>query len=52
MKKYTLDMKKFLLQANWKHMDFGIVANFFSDKDWYVTEDMLSENAVDTSETK
>lgn len=45
--KYKLNTKKMLLQANWKHEDFGTVAKFLG-WDWYVDDSMLEEiNIVD-----
>lgn len=43
MKKYKLNIKSFLKQANWSHENFGIIAKFFNTNDWIITEDMLEE---------
>lgn len=37
-------MKMFLLNANWQHPDFAIVAKFFTGvHEWYVDDGMLEE---------
>ncbi len=33
-KKYKIDLKQLLKEANWKHPDFGVIARFFDSEAW------------------
>lgn len=50
MKKYKLDIRQFLIQSNWGHPDFGVVAKFFANNEWYVYDSMLEEK-IDSNES-
>lgn len=48
MKRYKLNTKRFLEQANWEHLDFPATARFLASNKsfWMVDESMLEEKDI------